>query len=32
MEDTFEGATSLEKELQEIDITYATEKTKISFN
>ena len=29
MEDTFEGATSLEKELQEIDITYATEKQKL---
>ena len=29
IEDTFEGATSLEKELQEIDITYATEKQKI---
>ena len=29
MEDTFEEATSLEKELQEIDITYATEKQKL---
>ena len=29
IEDTFEGATSLEKELQEIDITYATEKQKL---
>lgn len=29
MEETFEGATSLEKELQEIDITYATEKQKL---
>ena len=29
MENTFEGATSLEKELQEIDITYATEKQKL---
>ncbi len=29
IEDTLEGATSLEKELQEIDITYATEKQKL---
>ena len=29
IEDTMEGATSLEKELQEIDITYATEKQKL---
>lgn len=29
MEEIFEGATSLEKELQEIDITYATEKQKL---
>ena len=29
IEDTFEGANSLEKELQEIDITYATEKQKL---
>ena len=29
IEDTFEGATSLERELQEIDITYATEKQKL---
>ena len=29
IEDTFEGAISLEKELQEIDITYATEKQKL---
>jgi len=29
IQDTFENATSLEKELQEIDITYATEKQKV---
>lgn len=29
VEDILEGATSLEKELQEIDITYATEKQKL---
>ncbi|MCI8443710.1 MAG: chromosome segregation protein SMC [Clostridia bacterium] len=29
IEDTFEEATSLEKQLQEIDITYATEKQKL---
>ena len=29
IEDILEGATSLEKELQEIDITYATEKQKL---
>ena len=29
IEDTLEGAISLEKELQEIDITYATEKQKV---
>ncbi len=29
LEDTFEGANSLEKELQEIDITYAIEKQKV---
>ena len=29
LEDTFEGANNLEKELQEIDITYAIEKQKV---